>query len=78
MNKDIPDIIDEVKLSQATTIVELLSNEGLTKSKGDARRMIEQGAVRIEGEKIKDMGLVIKSGKELIIKVGKRKFLRVK
>ena len=40
--------------------------------------MIEQGAVRIEGEKIKDMGLVIKSGKELIIKVGKRKFLRVK
>ena len=78
MNKDIPDIIDEVKLSQDTTIVELLSNEGLTKSKGEARRMIEQGAVRIEGEKIKDMGLVIKSGKELIIKVGKRKFLRVK
>ena len=78
VNKDIPDIIDEVKLSEDTTIVELLSNEGLTKSKGEARRMIEQGAVRIEGEKIKDMGLVIKSGKELIIKVGKRKFLRVK
>ena len=78
VNKDIPDIIDEVKLSQDTTIVELLSNEGLTKSKGEARRMIDQGAVRIEGEKIKDMGLVIKSGKELIIKVGKRKFLKVK
>ena len=78
VNKDIPDTIDEVKLSQDTTIVELLSNEGLTKSKGEARRMIEQGAVRIEGEKIKDMGLVIKSGKELIIKVGKRKFLKVK
>ena len=78
VNKDIPDTIDEVKLSQDTTIVELLSNEGLTKSKGEARRMIEQGAVRIEGEKIKDMDLVIKSGKELIIKVGKRKFLKVK
>ena len=78
VNKDIPDIIDEVKLSQDTTIVELLFNEGLTKSKGEARRMIEQGAVRIEGEKIKDLGLVIKSGKELIIKVGKRKFIRVK
>ena len=78
VNKDIPDIIDEVKLSEDTTIVELLSNEGLTKSKGEARRMIEQGAVRIEGKKIKDMGLVIKSGKELIVKVGKRKFLRVK
>jgi tyrosyl-tRNA synthetase len=40
--------------------------------------MIEQGAVRIEGEKINDVNLLIKVGQKFILKVGKRKFLSVK
>jgi tyrosyl-tRNA synthetase len=50
----------------------------MTKSKSEARRMIKQAAVRIDNEKILDMELIVHPGKEVIIKVGKRKFLRVK
>jgi tyrosyl-tRNA synthetase len=50
----------------------------MTKSKGEARRMMKQGAVRIDNEKVTDIDLVISKGNEMVIKVGKRRFLRVK
>ena len=78
VNKDIPDKIDEIVLNKNIQILDLLVNNGLTKSKSESRRMIEQGAVRIEGEKINDVNLLIKVGQKFILKVGKRKFLSVK
>ena len=78
VNKDIPDEMDEVALTDAAPLVDIITLEGLTKSKGDARRMIKQGAVRIEGKKISDIKFILSKGNEVVIKVGKRKFLRVK
>ena len=49
----------------------------LIKSNGDAKRMIKQGAVKLNGKKVLDPLLVIKSGEKYILKVGKRKFLRI-
>jgi len=78
VNKDIPDEMDEVVLSADTQLINVITDEGLTESKGEARRLIKQGAVRIEGEKISDMDYVLSKGTELVIKVGKRRFLRIK
>jgi len=78
VNKDAPEDMDEVTLEADVSIIDLITLEGLTKSKGDARRMIQQGAVRIDGKKVDEMNFVISKGFKGVIKVGKRRFLGVK
>ncbi len=78
VNKDIPNEMDEVELSDDTQLIEVISNEGLTNSKGEARRLIKQGAIRIDDKKITDMNYILLKGKEVVIKVGKRRFIKVK
>ena len=78
VNKDAPEDMDEVTLEADISIIDLITSEGLTKSKGDARRMIQQGAVRIDGKKVDEMNFVISKGFKGVIKVGKRRFLGVK
>ena len=78
VNKDAPEDMDEVTLEADVSIIDLITSEGLTKSKGDARRMIQQGAVRIDGKKVDEMNFVISKGFKGVIKVGKRRFLGVR
>lgn len=59
-------------------IVRLMASAGLVKSNAEARRLIQQGAVSIDGQKILDANLEIKPEKDFILKVGKRRFLKVK
>ena len=78
VNKDIPDKIEEFTLDGNIQLLDLIVTNNLTKSKSEARRMIEQGAVRIDGEKVNDVNMLIKAGQKFILKVGKRKFLSIK
>ena len=78
VNKDAPEDMDEIILSKNCSIIDIIADNGMTKSKGEARRMMKQGAVRIDNEKVTDIDLVISKGNEIVIKVGKRRFLRVK
>ena len=55
-------------------IVKAMSEGGLTASNGEAMRMIKQGAVSIDGEKVTDKDMQLSAGTYLL-KVGKRKFL---
>jgi tyrosyl-tRNA synthetase len=78
---EIPDDVPEYDCSQygdSVWIIQLLSESGLVASKGEARRLVRSGAVSIDGEKIQDenIGLSLKNG--LLVKVGKRRFLRLK
>lgn len=59
-------------------IVRLLTTTGMASSSSEARRLIQQGGVSIDGEKITDINLEVDLGKEFILKVGKRRFLKVK
>lgn len=78
IKKEIPDEIDEYKLSEdSMKILDLLTKTKLTDSKGNARRLIEQGGVSIDGEKINDINYIVNFEKEIILKVGKRKFLKI-
>jgi tyrosyl-tRNA synthetase len=58
-------------------ITNLLKEAALTKSTTEARRMIEQGAVRMDGERVEDLSLEIDAGTTGIFQVGKRRFARV-
>ena len=78
VNKDAPDEMDQVELSIDTQLIEVVTNEGLTSSKGEARRLIKQGAIRVDNEKITDESHILLKGKEVVIKVGKRRFIKIK
>ena len=77
VNKDAPEEVEEYKISNKLTIVELLYCSRLVKSKGESKRLIKQGAVKIDGEKISSLDMVLSPNENKIIKVGKRKFLKI-
>ncbi|VAW82910.1 Tyrosyl-tRNA synthetase [hydrothermal vent metagenome] len=58
-------------------IANLLKDAGLTSSTSEAMRMIKQGAVRVDGERIEDTRLGFGAGTEHVFQVGKRRFARV-
>jgi tyrosyl-tRNA synthetase len=58
-------------------IVKLLSDSGLTKTRNEARRLIQQGGVKIDNETVKDTNAEIQINKEMVLKVGKRRFLKI-
>ena len=75
-----PDHIEEVSVASREGrlgIAHLLKEAGLVGSTSDAFRMIKQGAVRIDGERIEDRSLEIEAGTTHVYQVGKRKFARV-
>lgn len=73
----IPDEMPEVSLGGAPLgIVAMLKAAGLAPSSTEAVRNIEQGGVRVDGEKITDRGLALAAG-TYVLQVGKRKFARV-
>ena len=78
VNKSNPDEMEELILKSDKSLVVIISCVGLTKSKGEARRMITQGAVRLDGEKVTDINQIINKGSETVIKVGKRRFIKIK
>lgn len=61
----------------ALGIAHILKAAGLTGSTSEALRMIAQGAVRLDGERIEDKSLTLSSGGPFVLQVGKRKFARV-
>jgi tyrosyl-tRNA synthetase len=76
----IPEDMTEVTLIAVEAgigIAHLLKQSGLTPSTAEAVRMVEQGAVRLDGEKVTDKALTITKGKTVVAQVGKRKFARV-
>ena len=77
VGKGIPDDIPEYTLSSEDQITNVIFNSGLLKSKGEARRMIKQGAVKLDGESITDIQATITPSGVQILKVGKRRFLKV-
>ena len=79
-NKELPDVIEEMEIESPSTnsITEIMVLSNLAPSKKEAKRLIEQGGVLVEGEKVTDLGANIDITDYKLFKVGKRKFLRVK
>ncbi len=76
----IPGDIEQVAIDcgqEGMPIGQVLKLAGLTPSTSEALRMIEQGGVRLDGEKLSDRALILKPGRSVVLQVGKRKFARV-
>lgn len=76
----VPDDIVELSFdapAEGYAIANLLKDAGLCSSTSDALRMIQQGAAKIDGEKISDKTVKIQSGTTAVFQVGKRKFVRL-
>jgi len=73
---DIPEIVVKADGS-SIAIANVLKQAGLTTSTSEALRMIEQGGVKIDGEKVSDKALKLGKGQQIVMQVGKRKFARV-
>ena len=76
----IPEDLPEVTIvagSEGLALFQVLKQAGLTGSTSEAMRMIEQGAVRLNGERADDKGLRLCAGEKVVLQVGKRKFAAV-
>ena len=75
--KDIKEISLEID-GNSIPLTNLLKNTEMTSSTSEAMRLIKQGGVKIDSEKVADSKFEIQSGSEAIYQVGKRKFLKIK
>mgnify|MGYP003292272561 CR=1 FL=1 len=76
-NKGIPDDIQDTKIETDINILDLLVNLNFVQSKGEAKRLIQGGGVKIDGEKISDMGLTVSPNMNKVLQAGKRKFVKL-
>ena len=77
---EIPDNIPEVTLptgGESILFYQVLKQAGLTASTSEAIRLIEQGGVKMNGEKVSDKALKLTAGGPFVLQVGKRKFAKV-
>ena len=75
-----PHEMPEVSLvgkNRGIPVAELVRRAGLAKTNGEAMRLIAQGAVSLDGERVSDRALVVPAGSTRVVKVGKRRFARV-
>ena len=76
MPEDMPEHTIAVD-GQPLLLTQILKRVGLTASTSEAMRMIDQGGVRVNGEKVSDKSLALGKGQQFVLQVGKRKFARV-
>ena len=75
-----PEDMPEVNLpcgGDSLLLVQILKQAGLTPSVTEAQRMVEQGGVKLDGERVEDKALKLARGASVVLQVGKRKFRRI-
>ncbi len=79
VKKDVPDEMPEYRIdaSGPVGILRLLTSTNLATSNAEARRLVEQGGVSVDGHRIADYNAAVEVGLGVIVKVGKRKFARI-
>jgi tyrosyl-tRNA synthetase len=73
---DMPEV-DVYAVDGGIVLPQLLKQAGLVEGTSEAMRMIQQGAVKLDGERINDKSTVVKAGAVVVAQVGKRKFARI-
>ena len=76
-NKGIPQDIPSVKIDCDKNILELLLELDFVQSKGEAKRLIQGGGVKLDGEKISDINYTVSVESEAVLQAGKRKFAKL-
>jgi tyrosyl-tRNA synthetase len=78
--KQVPDDIEEHAVSAPTMLFRILVDTKMVASGGEAKRLIAEGAVRVDGEQVRDANLSLpaNAGESVVIQIGRRKFIKVK
>lgn len=76
-NRGIPDDIEEVSGMNGKGILDVLMELKFVQSKGEAKRLIQGGGVKLNGEKIADMAYVLDFEEDVVLQAGKRKFAKL-
>lgn len=71
-----PEEMKEFKVGEGMTMVGLLQGSGMVESASEAKRLIEQGAIEVNGKTVKDWGVQVEAGST--IKIGSRRFLKIR
>jgi tyrosyl-tRNA synthetase len=74
--RELPEDMPVRELGEPVNIVDLIFEAGMARSKSDARRLIQQGAVTLDGELVPDIETAVEP-REAVLRVGKRRFLRL-
>ncbi len=74
---ELPEDMPTHELAAPQNIVDLLAEVGLAPSKSQARRLVAQGGVRLDGNKVESIEETVMPGEEAILQVGKRRFVRI-
>ena len=75
--RKLPREMPEYRLTAPSSLVDIMMEAGLVPSKSEARRLIRQGGVRLDDERVTDIDAVVTPDGERILQVGKRRFLRL-
>ena len=73
----LPDEMPIFELDSPMTIVNVMAAAGMTRSKGEARRLVQQNAVSLDGVKISTIEHLIEPAGEQVLRVGRRRFVRI-
>lgn len=76
-NKGIPQDIETVKIENGANILDVLQQLNFIQSRGEGKRLIQGGGVKIDGEKISDMNYSVNIEEEVVLQAGKRKYARL-
>jgi tyrosyl-tRNA synthetase len=76
-NKGIPQDIEVVKIENGTNILDVLQQLNFISSRGEGKRLIQQGGVKLDGEKVSDLNFAVHVDEDVVIQAGKRKFARL-
>ncbi len=76
-NKGIPEDIPQIEIQKGKNIIDLLVELSFVQSKGEAKRLIAGGGVKLDGEKITDVTYSVNTEKSVILQAGKRKFAKL-
>jgi tyrosyl-tRNA synthetase len=75
--RDLPQDMPSFALSEPMKLLDLMVASGLAPSKSEGRRLIQQGGVQLDGQRISDLNSVVKIDGASVLRVGKRRFLRL-
>jgi len=73
----LPEEMERLLIEGEPLLVEVLAGKGLVKSKGEARRLIEQSGVKVDGQVVEDVNARLTFTGDVVVQVGKRKFVRL-
>jgi len=77
--KEMPDEMDEIPIGKdPVKLVDLLYENSVVSSKSEAKRLIVQGGIRVNDERISDINFVLEPKDDVVIRVGKRKFFKLR